>query len=81
MELSDGFWEEFFLHRPDYAGFKRILGQIPPDEMLHLQAHSQALFQRAILRIKAAVAPSDEIALEVRRLISHNAFAGLQARP
>ncbi|KAL5385989.1 hypothetical protein DPSP01_004425 [Paraphaeosphaeria sporulosa] len=64
VELSEGFWEEFFLHRPDHAGFKRVLGRIPPDEMLHLQEHSQALFRRAIARIKAGSAPSDEIALE-----------------
>ncbi|KAJ4297512.1 hypothetical protein N0V90_005404 [Kalmusia sp. IMI 367209] len=64
VELSEGFWEEFFLHRPDHAGFKRVLGGIPPDEMLHLQEHSQELLRRAIARIKAAAAPSDEIALE-----------------
>lgn len=63
-ELSEGFWEEFFLHRPDHAGFKRVLDSIPPDEMLHLQEHSQELFRRAIARIKQATAPSDEIALE-----------------
>jgi hypothetical protein len=64
-ELSEGFWEEFFLHRPDHQGLKRILGRIPPDDMLHLQPHSQELFRRAITRIKQAAAPSDEIALEV----------------
>ncbi|KAL1606738.1 hypothetical protein SLS60_004145 [Paraconiothyrium brasiliense] len=64
VELSEGFWEEFFLHRPDHAGFKRVLGGIPPDEMLHMQQHSQELFRRAIARIKAGSAPSDEIALE-----------------
>ncbi|CAI6266348.1 unnamed protein product [Periconia digitata] len=64
VDLSDGFWEEFFLHRPDHAGFKRILETISPDDMLHLQAHSQQLFQRAISRIQQASAPSDEIALE-----------------
>ncbi|PVI07241.1 DUF1741-domain-containing protein [Periconia macrospinosa] len=64
VELSDGFWEEFFLHRPDHAGFKRILNAIPPDDMLHLQAHSQQLFLQAISRIQQASFPSDEIALE-----------------
>ncbi|KAL5449930.1 hypothetical protein PMIN07_001636 [Paraphaeosphaeria minitans] len=64
IELSEGFWEEFFLHRPDHAGFKSVLDRIPPDEMLHLQAHSQELFRRAVARTKAGSAPSDEIALE-----------------
>ncbi|KAF2635013.1 DUF1741-domain-containing protein [Massarina eburnea CBS 473.64] len=64
FELSDGFWEEFFLHRPDHAGLKRLLEGMAPDEMLHRQAHSQELFRQAIARIKQASAPSDEIALE-----------------
>ena len=66
VELTEGFWQEFFLHRPDSAGLKRILGAIPPDEMLHRQAHSQELFSNAIQRVKQAKAPSDEVALEVR---------------
>ncbi|KAH6869930.1 hypothetical protein BKA58DRAFT_167686 [Alternaria rosae] len=64
VELSEGFWQEFFLHRPDSAGLKRILGSVAPDEMLHQQAHSQQLFRQAILRVKQARAPADEIALE-----------------
>lgn len=66
VELTEGFWQEFFLHRPDSTGLKHILGPISPDEMLHRQAHSQQLFSRAIHRVKQANAPSDEIALEVR---------------
>jgi hypothetical protein len=65
-ELSDGFWQEFFLHRPDSAGLKRILDSVPPDEMLHLQSHSQQLVRSAINRVKQGKQPSDEIALEVR---------------
>ncbi|CAO2650918.1 Nn.00g092150.m01.CDS01 [Neocucurbitaria sp. VM-36] len=63
-ELSEGFWQEFFLHRPDSVGLKRILGSIAPDEMLHQQAHSQQLLRRAIIRVKQARPPADEIALE-----------------
>ncbi|OAL51156.1 DUF1741-domain-containing protein [Pyrenochaeta sp. DS3sAY3a] len=63
-ELSEGFWQEFFLHRPDAAGLKRILAAIGPDEMLHQQAHSQQLFSRAILCLKQARPPADEVALE-----------------
>ncbi|KAH6618993.1 hypothetical protein C7974DRAFT_40293 [Boeremia exigua] len=64
VELTEGFWQEFFLHRPDSAGLKRILGAISPDEMLHRQAHSQQLFRRAIQTAKLAKPPSDEVALE-----------------
>ncbi|CAN9432582.1 unnamed protein product [Alternaria sp. RS040] len=64
VELSEGFWQEFFLHRPDTAGLKRTLASIAPDEMLHQQARSQQLFRHAILRVKQAKAPADEIALE-----------------
>ncbi|KAH5402967.1 hypothetical protein HBI23_191060 [Parastagonospora nodorum] len=63
-DLSDGFWQEFFLHRPDSAGLKRILDSVPPDEMLHLQSHSQQLVRRAIQRVKQGRAPADEVALE-----------------
>ncbi|KAH9875103.1 hypothetical protein J1614_004591 [Plenodomus biglobosus] len=64
FELSEGFWQEFFLHRPDSAGLKRILASVAPDDMLHQQAHSQQLFRQATLRVKQARTPSDEIALE-----------------
>lgn len=81
LELSEGFWQEFFLHRPDSIGLKRILGSIAPDEMLHQQAHSQQLFRRAILRVKQAKSPSDEIALEVRCDEWMESFASLPHRP
>jgi hypothetical protein len=80
-ELSDGFWQEFFLHRPDPAGLKRILESVPPDEMLHLQSHSQQLVRRAIYRVKQAKAPSDEVALEVRCRPDDEIIPGLRARP
>lgn len=69
IEPSEGFWHEFFLHKPEPAGLKRVLASTAPDEMLHQQAHSQQLFRQAILRIKQAKAPADDIALEVRHAI------------
>lgn len=81
MELSEGFWQEFFLHRPDSLGLKRIVGSMGPDEMLHQQAHSQQLLRRAIIRVKQARSPADEIALEVRCRGSVRSFAGLPLRP
>lgn len=62
--LSEGFWQEFFLLRPDSAGLRRVLASMGPDDLLHMQAHSQQLFRRAVARVKQATAPSDEAALE-----------------
>jgi hypothetical protein len=58
---------------------------VSPDDMLHQQARSQQLLARAVVRIKQARPPADEIALEVRTgLPPHptpHGFAGLLARP
>lgn len=80
-ELSHGFWQEFFLHRPDAGGLKRVVGSVSPDDMLHLQAHSQQLVRRALDRIKQSAAPADEIALEVRMPPPVAAAPGLRTRP
>lgn len=72
VEPSEGFWREFFLHKPEPAGLKRVLASMAPDEMLHQQAHSQQLFSQAMLRIKQAKAPADDIALEVRLRHAHS---------
>lgn len=63
-ELSEGFWEEFFLLRPDPPGLKRILGDFTADELLQLQSHSQQLLIRATARLKQGAGPSDEYALD-----------------
>ncbi|OCK79650.1 DUF1741-domain-containing protein [Lepidopterella palustris CBS 459.81] len=63
-DLSEGFWQEFFLLRPDAASLKAILSYLKADDLLHLQAHSQQLFLQAISRIKLRTAPSDEVALD-----------------
>lgn len=67
-DLSTGFWEEFFLLRPDSHGLKRILDSMSPDGLLHVQSHSQQLFLGAIQRMKQSRAPADENALDVCRL-------------
>ncbi|KNG50029.1 hypothetical protein TW65_02947 [Stemphylium lycopersici] len=81
VELSEGFWQEFFLHRPDAAGLKRILASVAPDGMLHQQARSQQLFGRAIQRIKQAKAPADEIALETLTVFLDAALAKKYTNP
>ncbi|KAF2405010.1 DUF1741-domain-containing protein [Trichodelitschia bisporula] len=64
VEKSEGFWQEFFLLKPDPASLKRILTELSPDDLLHLRAHPQQLVIRAVARIKAGVVPSDEVALD-----------------
>jgi hypothetical protein len=112
----EGFWGEFFLHKPDPASLRDILRTLSPDDLLHFQvwpaprrqstpsfihihihslgaqlltlgsqAHPQQFVLRAISRIKAAVPPSDENALEVRSVASnahhppHHAVCNLEA--
>lgn len=81
VEPSEGFWHEFFLHKPEPAGLKRVLASVAPDEMLHEQAHSQQLFRQAIVRIKQAKAPADDIALEVRYATHAHSRMRLLLRP
>ncbi|KAL1648048.1 hypothetical protein SLS58_002373 [Diplodia intermedia] len=63
-EQSEGFWQEFFLLKPDPPSLRRVLQGLSPDQMLHLQIPAQQLFSRAIDRMQDARAPSDEIALD-----------------
>ncbi|KAF2190564.1 DUF1741-domain-containing protein [Zopfia rhizophila CBS 207.26] len=80
-DLSEGFWEEFFLHRPDGANLKRILGYLSPDELLQLQSHSQQLFLRAITRVKQGTAPSDEVALDTLTVFLDTALSKKYTNP
>lgn len=36
-DKSEGFWREFFLLKPDKATLHRILIDLSPDDLLHLQ--------------------------------------------
>ncbi|KAK8165689.1 hypothetical protein BKA80DRAFT_271969 [Phyllosticta citrichinensis] len=63
-EFSEGFWQEFFLLKPDPPRLRRVLGDLSADAMLHFQVPAQQLFSRAIARIKNAQGPSDDIALD-----------------
>jgi len=35
---SEGFWQEFFLLKPDAANLRRIIAMLSADDLLHLQA-------------------------------------------
>jgi hypothetical protein len=49
--------------------------------MLHQQARSQQLLARAVVRIKQAKPPADEIALEVRTSLPLRPMASLAYSP
>lgn len=37
VEKPEGFWQEFFLHKPDATSLRKILDDLGPDELLHFQ--------------------------------------------
>ncbi|KAI4168821.1 MAG: hypothetical protein LQ346_009028, partial [Caloplaca aetnensis] len=63
-EFSDGFWQEFFLLRPDKPGLHRRLDRLGPDDLLQIEAETQQLFQRAIAHIQSGHGVSVETALD-----------------
>ncbi|KAI9696920.1 MAG: hypothetical protein M1820_007995 [Bogoriella megaspora] len=64
IELTDGFWQELFLLKPNLQSLQRILAGLDAEDMLHYQSYSQQLLHEAIARIKDGPAPADEIALD-----------------
>ena len=36
-EKPEGFWQEFFLHKPDIASLQQILSGLSPEDLLHRQ--------------------------------------------
>ncbi|KAF2199599.1 DUF1741-domain-containing protein [Delitschia confertaspora ATCC 74209] len=80
-ELSEGFWEEFFLLRPDTFRLKQVLDDVSADELLHLQERSQQLFLRATARIRHGRGPSDEAALDTLIAFFHTALSKRYTNP
>ncbi|MCJ1372448.1 hypothetical protein MMC20_003672 [Loxospora ochrophaea] len=62
---SEGFWQEFFLLRPDKRSLSRRLAGVSADGLLHSQHETQQLFLHAVQQMKFGKAPSDEVALDV----------------
>ncbi|KAF2732028.1 DUF1741-domain-containing protein [Polyplosphaeria fusca] len=81
VDLSEGFWEEFFLLRPDFAGLRRLLRSLGPDDLLHLHAHTQQLFLCALSRVRQAKAPADEVALETLTVFLDTALSKKYTNP
>lgn len=36
-EKAEGFWQEFFLHKPEAVGLRKILGELSAEDLLHRQ--------------------------------------------
>ena len=62
----DGFWEEFFLLKPDKPRLKQCLEALGADDLIHLQHETQQLFVRAVSQVKSGRSPFAENALDVR---------------
>ncbi|KAL9007574.1 MAG: hypothetical protein Q9173_007190, partial [Seirophora scorigena] len=62
--FSDGFWQEFFLLRPDRSSLERRLDSFSADDLLHIQSQTQQLFRRAVGQINSRNGTSDEAALD-----------------
>ncbi|CAL3972878.1 hypothetical protein PZA11_004125 [Diplocarpon coronariae] len=63
-EKTEGYWKEFFLLKPDKATLQKLIAELSPDDMLHLQVQTRQLFTRAVGCIKTGSAPADAHALD-----------------
>ena len=81
MPLSDGFWMEFFILRPDMPALQKTIdGLGAGDGVLQLETRTRELFGRAVAVIRAARAPADAYALDVRERALLCSTFGKQAR-
>ncbi|KAI7918329.1 hypothetical protein M0657_007395 [Pyricularia oryzae] len=52
LAQTEGFWQEFFLLRPDRTSLRRILDELGPEELLEREDETRELFARAIAAMK-----------------------------
>ncbi|KAI1262308.1 hypothetical protein F5Y18DRAFT_155590 [Xylariaceae sp. FL1019] len=64
VDKSEGFWREFFLLKPDRATLLKIVGDLSPDDLIHLQSRTRQLFLRAVGALKTGNGAADLHALE-----------------
>lgn len=65
ITISNGFWSEFFLLRPDTTRLQQQLDSLSSGNLLTFQHECQQLFARAVAQIKNGKGPMDENALDV----------------
>lgn len=69
--LSEGFWLEFFLLKPDRASLRRILDELSPGDLLQMEEQTRELFARSVRTLKRKdkqqIAAADLNALDVCR--------------
>ncbi|KAI6349789.1 hypothetical protein MCOR25_010631 [Pyricularia grisea] len=66
LAQTEGFWQEFFLLRPDRTSLRRILDELGPEELLEREDETRELFARAIAAMKkGSKGVADIHALEV----------------
>ncbi|KAL2018194.1 hypothetical protein VTK56DRAFT_1167 [Thermocarpiscus australiensis] len=63
-EKSEGFWKEFFLLRPDRPSLRRILDEIGPNDLLHLQHQTRQFFTQVVATLKNPYGVADLHALD-----------------
>ncbi|KAI4135251.1 MAG: hypothetical protein LQ341_005904, partial [Variospora aurantia] len=81
FQLSDGFWQEFFLLRPDKSSLQRRLEWTSTDDLLHLQDRTQQLFRRAAGQINSRNETSDGAALDTLTVFLDTVLAKRYTNP
>lgn len=71
-EKTEGFWKEFFLLKPDLPALRRILDELGPGDLLHIELQTQELFARAVATLRT----SQGLAAELHALDTLKAFLG-----
>ncbi|KAI4161783.1 MAG: hypothetical protein LQ342_004616 [Letrouitia transgressa] len=64
IALTNGFWKEFFLLRPNTTKLRQRLEDFSADDLLQIQDETQQLFARAVAEAKSGNGVSDEFALD-----------------
>lgn len=64
-DLSEGFWREFFLLRPERPALKRLLEELGPGDMLVLEEQTRELFAQCVEAIKGGRGVAEGHALDV----------------
>lgn len=72
--LSEGFWREFFLLKPDRASLRRFLDELTPTDLLQSDEETRELFSRSVTTLRGAQGVAVLHALDVRNREGVNPF-------